>query len=130
MRHLPLGHVCALVCLCVRPKLNVVVGGQLRHSGEVALDDLLIDHRKWSDDVLSRSEYPLDVHQSAPCHVSQAAVGGEAVEGVAVTARDGVSRDECVDGRFLGGFSYGVKDPVEWRALRPELALDQHINRM
>src|SRR5439155_6986315 len=38
--HLELGHVGALVSLCVRAELDVMVGGEFGHARQVALDDL------------------------------------------------------------------------------------------
>ena len=62
VHHLPLCHVGALVSLCVRPQLHMVVSGELRHSRQVALDDFLVDNCHRGDDVLGRRENALDVH--------------------------------------------------------------------
>ena len=63
--HLALCHVGALVRLCMRPQLDVVVGGELRHSRQVAFDDFLVDHSHGRDDVFSRREDAFEVHYSA-----------------------------------------------------------------
>src|SRR5206468_5677929 len=68
--HLTLGHVGALVRLGVWPQLDVVVGGESGHSYQVALDDFFVNDSNRCDDVLSCGEHALDVHTSAPGHVS------------------------------------------------------------
>jgi hypothetical protein len=56
-----------------------VVGGELGHPRQVALDDLLIDNSYRRDDVFGCSQDPLDVQSLPLRQVGKAAIKREAI---------------------------------------------------